>query len=93
MASKAPAPSKKVEDLKKKDAEKAKKIGPEHLKDYQDLKSLLRNSKVGDENNLYEHVVEVMNHIIIHCPEEALNKFEEISFLLKKENKNSIDMN
>ena len=93
MASKAPATSKKVEEIKRKEAEKAKKIGPEHLKDYQDLKNLLRNSKFGDENNLYEHVVEVINHIIIHCPEEALNKFEEISFLLKRENNNSIDMN
>jgi hypothetical protein len=27
-----------------------------------------------------------MNHIVVHCPEEGLEKFEEISYLLKHKN-------
>ena len=34
--------------------------------------------------------MEVINHIILHSPEEGLEKFEEISYLLK--NKANIDM-
>ena len=83
MASRAAASKAKAEV---KPAEQ-KHVGPVHLREYQDLKGLLRNAKAGEENNLYEHVVEVMNHIIVHSPEEALNNLEEISFLLKNENK------
>ena len=39
--------------------------------------------------NFYDHVSDIMSHIIQHCPEESLNKLEEISYLLKMEN---IDM-
>ena len=85
MASKA-SNAKKVEEFKQKEAEMNKVVAPQRLKEYEDLKTTLRNSKAGEENNLYEHVIEVLNHIIIHCPEEALSKLEEISFLLKKEN-------
>ena len=33
--------------------------------------------------HLYNHVSECMSHIVTHCPAEALNKLEEISYLLK----------
>lgn len=32
-----------------------------------------------------------MNHIVMHCPDEGIDKFEEISYLLK--NKKKIDIN
>jgi len=31
-----------------------------------------------------------MDHIVFHCPLEALNKLEEISYLLKHENTHDI---
>ena len=36
-----------------------------------------------DGGNFYDHVSDIMSHIIQHCPEESLNKLEEISYLLK----------
>jgi hypothetical protein len=35
--------------------------------------------------------VDVMNHIVIHCPEEGLEKFEEISYLLKHKDKHDLN--
>jgi hypothetical protein len=43
-----------------------------------------QKSQDSDVNNhLYKHISDIMNHIIVHCPDEALNKLEEISYLLK----------
>lgn len=54
------------------------------FKEFDELKVYLSMQKCQNEdNNLYNHISEIMNHIIIHCPDEALNKIEEISFLLK----------
>jgi hypothetical protein len=33
--------------------------------------------------NLYEHITEVISHIVQCCPDQALERFEEISYLLK----------
>ena len=33
--------------------------------------------------NLHKHINDIMNHIVIHCPNEALDKLEEISYLIK----------
>lgn len=32
---------------------------------------------------MYEHIVDVVNHIVKCCPDKALERFEEISYLLK----------
>ena len=55
------------------------------FKDFSDLKSHLSLCKGEnpDLGHLYGHVSEVMSHIVTHCPAEALNKVEEISYLLK----------
>lgn len=36
--------------------------------------------------NLFAHIQEVLRHIVLHYPSEALNKLEEISYLLKHQN-------
>ena len=41
--------------------------------------------------NLYNHVSECMSHIVTHCPAEALNKIEEISYLLKCSDSTAIE--
>ena len=33
--------------------------------------------------NLHKHINDIMNHIVIHCPKDALDKLEEISYLIK----------
>ena len=40
-------------------------------------------SKQDENSNLYMHMGKLMDHIVFHCPKEALNKLEEISYLLK----------
>ena len=40
-----------------------------------------------DTKNLYSHMSKVIDHIVEHCPLEALNKLEEISYLIKNEDK------
>ena len=40
--------------------------------------------------DLYQHLVEIVNHIVMHCPDKGLDQFEEISYLLK--HKDSINM-
>ena len=54
------------------------------------MKTHLAQQKATDESqrNLYNHLSEVMSHMVTHCPAEALNKLEEISYLLK--NKDTI---
>lgn len=61
------------------------------IKQFDNLRTLLRNSKNTAGTDLYQHLVDVVNHIVLHCPDEGLDKFEEISYLIK--NKESIDMN
>jgi hypothetical protein len=34
---------------------------------------------------------DIMGHIVVHCPEDALNKIEEISYLLKNKNTLAIE--
>ena len=54
------------------------------------MRNILRNAKSDRGADLYSHLVEVIDHIVNHCPEEGLDKVEEISFLLK--NKEKINM-
>ena len=61
------------------------------IKQFDNLRTLLRNAKSQSGVDLYQHLVDVMNHIVLHCPDEGLEKFEEISYLIK--HKDSIDMN
>lgn len=55
------------------------------FKHFSTLKNELETKKCPDDKtkNLYDHMSKVMDHIILHCPNEALNKLEEISFLIK----------
>ena len=47
--------------------------------------------KEGEEQDLYKHTVKVMNHLINHSPHDALNKFEEVSYILKNKNLSADD--
>lgn len=53
---------------------------------------LLRDTKQAEsQNNLYEHIVEVIDKLVVHYPDAALEKFEEVSYLLKHQGQ--IDIN
>lgn len=50
-----------------------------------------KKSQSDKNKNLYDHLSKVLDHIILHCPNNALNKVEEISYLLKHNDKISIE--
>lgn len=59
------------------------------FKDFEELKEHLRGCKGTDakQKNLYDHVKEnVFTHMVTHCPSDALDKLEEISYCYKNEN-------
>ena len=39
---------------------------------------------------MFNHLTDIMNHVSTHCPDHAMDKLEEISYLIK--NKETIDM-
>lgn len=53
------------------------------IKEYDDLKKILKNS---EGRELYSHIVECFNNLILYYPDDALDKFEEVSYLLKDDN-------
>lgn len=57
------------------------------IKEYDDLKKILKSS---DGRELYSHLIECFNNLILHYPDDALDKLEEVSYLLKDEDKGKI---
>jgi Radial spokehead-like protein len=53
------------------------------IKHFDNLRNILKNARHSSGLDLYQHLVDVMNHIVSHCPESGIDKFEEISYLLK----------
>lgn len=50
----------------------------------ENLHQALRDAKSDDgTSNLYEHVVTVLNNLVSSCPDKALSRFEEVSYLIK----------
>ncbi|CAI2368131.1 unnamed protein product [Moneuplotes crassus] len=63
-------------------ADSTKPTGPNLIKEYDDLKKILKSS---DGREVYSHLIECFNALILHYPDDALDKFEEVSYLLKDE--------
>lgn len=61
------------------------------IKQFDNLRNILKNAKHSSGQDLYTHLVETMNHIVMHCPEQGLEKFEEISYLLKQQRDGKIE--
>ena len=55
------------------------------FKEFGTLKHQLetKKSKANESVTLLKHMTKVMDHIVEHCPQQALDKFEEISYLIK----------
>ena len=41
----------------------------------------------GSKSNLHEHIIKVLDKLVNSCPDRALERFEEISYLLKNDDK------
>lgn len=54
---------------------------------FDNLKTLLKNVKNQKGEDLYTHLQEVFKVLILHYPDNALEKLEEVSFLLKHQDK------
>ena len=54
---------------------------------FEGLKIILKNIKSNKGNDLFTHLQEVFKLLILHYPENALEKLEEVSFLLKHADK------
>ena len=57
------------------------------IKEYEDLKKILKTSE-GKE--LYAHLMDWFNTLVMYYPEDVLDKFEEVSYLLKDDDKGKI---
>ena len=52
------------------------------IKARQNLQSVLR-AKTASKPSIYEHIVQVIDRIVASCPDQAIERFEEISYLIK----------
>lgn len=53
------------------------------MKQYDNLKTLLKGAKSTSGNDLFSHLQETFKRLILHYPDQALEKIEEVSYLLK----------
>ena len=52
------------------------------IKARQDLTKTLQH-KMGKSPSMFEHIVKVFDRIVMSCPNQAIERFEEISYLIK----------
>lgn len=58
--------------------------GGTHVKQYDNLKNLLKGAKSTSGADLFAHLQETFRQLILHFPgEQALDKLEEVSYLIK----------
>jgi hypothetical protein len=67
------------------DAAIKKEFVPSQLiKQHDKLRIMLTNQKNESKlKSLYDHIIDVLDFIVVNYPNEALLKFEEVSYLLK----------
>lgn len=51
--------------------------------DFNYLQRELDNIRSSSGESLYDHIKSVFEHLILHSPEKALDRFEEISYMIK----------
>ena len=61
------------------------------IKEHDRLKQVLTEAKHKTQmKNLYDHIVEVMDFLIVNYPNDALVKFEEVSYLIKQQDEHKL---
>ena len=66
--------------------------GGTHVKQYDNLKKLLKGAKSTSGADLYAHLQEVFKKLILHFPDQGLEKIEEVSYLLKQQMPNGLKL-
>ena len=62
-----------------------------HTAQFENLANILSQIKSADrKSNLLDHVQSVFQELIVHYPKDSLDKFEEVSYLLKQD-KNELE--
>ena len=52
--------------------------------DFSKLRLELENIRSSSGESLYNHLKKLFEHMILHNPEQALERFEEVSFMIKQ---------
>lgn len=61
------------------------------IKEHERLNEVLRQAKQKNSlNNLYDHLTEVLDKLVVNYPDQALEKLEEVSYLIK--HKSAVDI-
>ena len=47
--------------------------------------------QTGGKSNLQEHIIAVLDKLVVSCPDRALERFEEVSYLLKNNDKLALE--
>ena len=55
------------------------------------LKTIMKNIKSSQGKDLYTHLQEVFKNLILHYPDQSLEKLEEVSYLLKNADTHQIE--
>ena len=53
------------------------------LKAREDLTKVLSTKMGSSPSSIYDHIVKVVDRICASCPDQAIERFEEISYLIK----------
>ena len=62
------------------------------LKAQADLSTVLKGAKPeSGSGNLHEHIIKVLDKLVATCPDRALERFEEVSYLLKNGDKLALE--
>jgi hypothetical protein len=70
----------------------ASKVTQKELNEkFEGLKAILKNVKSSQGKDLYSHLQEVFKKLILHYPDQALEKLEEVSYLVKHSGKLKIE--
>ncbi len=71
-----------VETVAKKQEEFLEPKPEQVIKARADLSKVLQ-AKLNNKPSIYEHIVKVIDKIVSTCPDQAIERFEEISYLIK----------
>jgi hypothetical protein len=67
------------------DVKKNTLVPDQLVREQDNLRQLLLNSKNSDKvKNLFDHIIEVMDFLVVNYPDEAILRFEEVSYLIKR---------
>lgn len=67
------------------DVKKGTLVPDQLVREQDNLRQLLLDSKNNDKvKNLFDHIIEVMDFLVVNYPDEAILRFEEVSYLIKR---------